>query len=379
MVMRAEEILTGYVKEGERVVSPWDKKLQYEGRIDFEVEEGPVWVFPATYVKLRFKGSSLRAVVTNQHGYWGHYMGFLLDGKEGRAQIADNGITVISIGENMESGEHELCFFKRQDSCHNIIFHGFIASADFELLNPPPLPNRRMEVYGDSVSAGEVSEAVECCGQPDPEHNGEFSNSYYSYAWLTARKLGARLHAIAQGGAALLDDTGWYSGGTRGEDGSVSDRYTGMETIYDKLRYHLHFSEAKQWNFELYKPHVVIVAIGQNDSNPEDYMAADYDGGKAAHWRERYGQFLLTLRRIYPQAHIICTTTILGHDSNWDKAIDQVCGELKDPKVHHFLYSQNGCGTPGHIRIPEAEQMAEELSAYINSLGEEIWKTEESI
>lgn len=27
----------------------------------------------------------------------------------------------------------------------------------------------------------------------------------------------------------------------------------------------------------------------------------------------------------------------------------------------------------GHIRIPEAEEMAEELSAYINSLGD-IWR-----
>ena len=106
-------------------------------------------------------------------------------------------------------------------------------------------------------------------------------------------------------------------------------------------------------------------------------MAVDYDGKRAAHWREQYRKFLRTLRRVHPQAHIICTTTILGHNENWDKAIDQVCRELKDDKVHHFLYSKNGCGTPGHIRIPEAEQMAEELSAYIESLGEEIWKTEE--
>lgn len=44
--------------------------------------------------------------------------------------------------------------------------------------------------------------------------------------------------------------------------------------------------------------------------------------------------------------------------------------------VHHFLYSNNGRGTPGHIRRPEAEKMAEELSAYIESLGEEIWEDE---
>ena len=236
-----------------------------------------------------------------------------------------------------------------------------------------------IEVYGDSVSAGEVSEAVEYCGQPDPQHNGEFSNSYYSYAWLTARKLGARLHDIAQGGAALLDDTGWYKGGTAAADGSVADRFTGMETIYDKLQYHLYLGPAKTWNFDDYRPQVVIVAFGQNDSNPEDYMAADYDGEKAVNWREHYRRFLLTLRRIHPMAHIICTTTILGHDAAWDRAIDQVCGEMEDSRVHHFLYSRNGCGTSGHIRIPEAEKMAEELSAYIQSLGEELWEPEDRL
>lgn len=375
--MSAEKIIAGYVSAGEQVVSPWNEKLQYEGRIDFDGEEGPVWVYPATCVRLRFRGRALKAVVTNLKGYFDNYMGFVLDGKESKVRLADSGITVISIGENLEFEEHELCLFKRQDSCHFVIIHGFIGDQDFELLDPPPLSNRRIEVYGDSVSAGEVSEAVEYCGQPDPEHNGEFSNSYYSYAWLTARKLEARLHDIAQGGAALLDDTGWYSGGIRAEDGSVSGRFTGMETIYDKVRYHLHIMDSKQWNFDNYKPHVVIVAIGQNDSNPEDYMAHDYHCDKAAHWREQYGKFLRTLRSIHPKAHIICTTTILGHDSNWDKAIDQVCMELQDDRVHHFLYSKNGCGTPGHIRIPEAEQMAEELSAYIRSLGDAVWNSEE--
>ena len=33
--------------------------------------------------------------------------------------------------------------------------------------------------------------------------------------------------------------------------------------------------------------------------------------------------------------------------------------------THHFLYRRNGAGTPGHIRIPEAEEMAEELAGYI--------------
>ena len=82
---------------------------------------------------------------------------------------------------------HELLLFKRQDSCHEITFLGFEIEDNGEVLESPQKSNRRIEVYGDSVSAGEVSEAVEYTGKPDPEHNGQYSNSWYSYAWMTAR------------------------------------------------------------------------------------------------------------------------------------------------------------------------------------------------
>ena len=52
---------------------------------------------------------------------------------------------------------------------------------------------------------------------------------------------------------------------------------------------------------------------------------------------------------------------------------ETVCGQIASERVHHFLYRRNGSGTPGHIRIPEAEEMSEELASYIRSLGDEIW------
>jgi hypothetical protein len=93
--------------------------------------------------------------------------------------------------EGSSEDEHEVLLFKCQDSCHMVQLHGFLGSSDLELLPCATLPFRRIEVYGDSVSAGEVSEAVDYCGQQDPVHKGEYSNSYYFYARLTARKLGA--------------------------------------------------------------------------------------------------------------------------------------------------------------------------------------------
>lgn len=99
-------------------------------------------------------------------------------------------------------------------------------------------------------------------------------------------------------------------------------------------------------------------------------------GEKACIWKAHYEAFVRKIREIYPRSVIILTTTILEHSREWDDAIREIHGKLQDNKLYHFLYSQNGSGTKGHIRIPEAEQMSDELSRFICSLGDDIWKTE---
>ena len=332
--------------------------MQYMGRIDWEDVENPVWVYACTCVKVRFTGPFVRASVTNYRGCWDNYLGVVIDGVQSKVKLAPEGRQDITLGEGLGDGEHELLLFKRQDMCHAVCFHGLTVAADSVISAPAALPNRKIEVYGDSVSAGEVSEAVEFCGLQDPPHNGEFSNSYWSYAWCAARRLGAQLHDIAQGGAALLAETGYFH----------APDYQGMEFIYDKIQYNDQVLPVKSWDFGLYRPHVVVVAIGQNDNHPDDYMEREPKGEKVQVWKAHYRAFVEKLREIYPKAHIILSTTILNHHPGWDEAIHDVWEALGDEKVHHFLYSNNGRGTHGHIRIPEAEKMAEELSAFIETL-----------
>ena len=55
---------------------------------------------------------------------------------------------------------------------------------------------------------------------------------------------------------------------------------------------------------------------------------------------------------------------------SWDDAIDRVVNSVKDEKISHFLFSRNGVATPGHPRIPEQFEMAQEMADYIeNVLG----------
>lgn len=375
------------------IIRPDHEYLQYSGRIDQTNPDAYLFIYPATLVTIRFRGTGICAFLENHRLYWNSYMGFILDGvqhviclseeeaneperepgSERSGSQAESASSASDdpdvsgahprryvLAKNLEDTEHSLTLFKRQDSCHMVFFCGFELPEDSQILEPPAKPERRMEVYGDSVSAGEVAEAVAYTGKPDPEHNGEYSNAWYSYAWLTARKLNAELHDIAQGGIALLDGTGYFH----------TPALIGMEQVWDKLQYNPALGKVTDWDFARYTPHVVVIAIGQNDSYPEDIMKDDLEGEKAAVWKRHYRKLIEGIREKYPRALIVLATTILNHDRGWDDAIGEVCEAIGDERTVHFLYHRNGCGTPGHIRIGEAGEMADELAAFIEEMAD---------
>ena len=74
------------------------------------------------------------------------------------------------------------------DQCHTYQFLGFLVEYGARVEKARPLPRKKIEFYGDSVTAGEVSEAQNYAGMPDPPSEGEYNNAYFSYAWATARR-----------------------------------------------------------------------------------------------------------------------------------------------------------------------------------------------
>ena len=351
-------------KENERIVYPNHDHLIYCGRNDYSDPMAPVFVYPNSSVTMAFTGTKIKVILKNKRQYHDSYIGYLLDGEQYKVQLpSGEDEVVLTLGKELKDVKHELQLFKRMDHCHEYQFMGFVIDKGGNAKQLQKQPRKLIEIYGDSISAGEVVEAVDYVGKEDPDHNGEYSNAYYSYGAITARMLHARLHNISQGGIALLDHTGYFK-----------SPQVGMMSTYNKIRFNAELGELLEWRFEKDIPHVVVISIGQNDSYPEDYMKEDYYGDKATNWRKRYKEFILQLRGHYPQALIILTTSIVHHSPKWDRAIGSACTEIGDEKVVHFLYEKNGRGNSGHARISEAEAMAIELSRFIRKFGDDIWK-----
>ncbi len=363
------------------------------GRTTSDSPAYQTWSFPYTQVHFHCTGTTVGARLVHHWGYGDIHLGAIIDGMQVKAPVPidaahdaisltngypsrtdPNGTALaerqpvdIILAEHLPNIEHDVIIFKRQDEGNaRFDMHGVLIDDEATIAAPAePMPDRRIEFYGDSVTCGERCEAICYTGQADPDVDlSGYSNAWHSYAAVTARNLNAQAHLVSQGGASLIDGIGWFH----------APDYLGLESIWDRAAYNPELGATPQWDFSRYTPHVVVVAIGQNDAHPYDFMAEDYSGGQARHWRQRYIDFVHALRRVYPNALIVLTTTILQHDPAWDRAIDEVCDTMADPRVRHFMYLRNGTATPGHPRISEQREMAMELTSYLRSFGPELWR-----
>ncbi|MBP1545171.1 MAG: electron transporter RnfD [Oscillospiraceae bacterium] len=343
-----------------------DERINYYGRIDHK-EDGAYFYFPSTSAEVRFKGTEISAVI-NANIVWGTTaLGYVIDGRMGQIPLSteNNGKDVwLQLANSLEPDtEHTLVLYKRQAASISFAFKSF--SCDGEFLCAPEKPALKLEFYGDSVSAGEVTEAYDFVGRSDPaSHGSAYDNSYLSYTWQTARLLGAQLHNIAQGGIAVFDDTGYFH----------APKMIGMESVYDKMCYFPEGGEITDWDFSRYTPDFVVFALGQNDKHNGITDADDidiYDPETRKKWKEGYKAIASDIYKKYGEkSKLIFLTTVLMHDPEWDKAIDEIVNELNESGVtaYHKLFARNGAATPGHPRYQEQKEMAEELADFIKGL-----------
>ena len=264
------------------------------GRTTSDSPAYQTWSFPYTQVHFHCTGTTVGARLVHHWGYGDIYLGAIIDGMQVKAPVpidaAHDAISLtngypsrtdpngnalterqpvdIILAEHLPNIEHDVIIFKRQDEGNaRFDMHGVLIDDEATIAAPAePMPDRRIEFYGDSVTCGERCEAICYTGQADPDVDlSGYSNAWHSYAAVTARNLNAQAHLVSQGGASLIDGIGWFH----------APDYLGLESIWDRAAYNPELGATPQWDFSRYTPHVVVVAIGQNDAHPYDFMAED--------------------------------------------------------------------------------------------------------
>lgn len=337
-------------------------KFNFSGRIDFSDPEMPLFVWPGSYITFSFEGIGISLKLENQRHWNGRRIGIVCDGEEKLIDLSD-GIQTVALADGLSSGRHDCCIYKPMSGGYIRLMGLDLGSG--RLLDPLPKPKKRIEFYGDSVTAGDVVDADEYEGKPDPDgNNGQWDNSWHTYAMRVGRMLPAEVYNTSQGGIAVLDGTGYFE----------MPHMKGLESCYDKLKY-CSCDEITKWDFPRFRPHVIVFAVGQNDNNPNPDCIYDKVFYRAK-WEERYIDIINGARKFSPNATIILALTLLNHDPAWDEAIEEIKDKMggEKNKVYHFVYTRCGRATPGHPRNNEQIEMANELAVFLNSLPESTWQ-----
>jgi len=346
------------------VINADDPKFQYYGRMDFSNPNSIRMYYPGSYIKARFEGKSIK-VRFSQMNQPPNYIGYIIDGDiEGKFVLKQNTVDeVYNIEEDLNEGIHDLILIRRNDHGRGYCdFNGLVLEKDKKLLKLPAGCERKIECFGDSITAGVLSEAFGYEGKSDPEHDGQYCNGWYSFGNILARSVNADVHNNGQGGLALVDGYGYFS----------MPYMLGLETTYDKLNpYPLFEGGLTKWDFNKYTPHIVIIAVGQNDSST--FPQVLFDETLKSRWKRRYREVVHSLRLHYPKAYFILSTTLMEHDTRWDDILFEIAEEMKDTKIIPYRYKRVGKGSPGHLRRSEAEEMALELKELIDTL-EDPWQ-----
>ncbi|MDB4936849.1 MAG: Endoglucanase precursor [Labilithrix sp.] len=213
----------------------------------------------------RFKGTGIRARLRDDGK---NLFQVIVDGEPKQVMKTDHTKEVYSLAEGLPDGVHEVAIYKRTEAkVGEVAFLGFEPQGS--MLPPPPLAERRMEVIGDSITAGYGNEGpgAVCTFNPAEE------NHYTTYGAVAARALNAENVTVA------------WSGKTIGE----------MTELYERT---LPARPESAWDFKAWTPQLVVMNIGTNNF-------ATYDPGETRYVRI-YTNLFDRVRKAYPQALIVC-------------------------------------------------------------------------
>lgn len=327
----------------------YNSEIEYQGRIDSTSINAVKLFWSSSSVKLNFEGTSIKALLQDEN--FDTFYTVLVDNEPQYTTQPDSLENFLTLAENLSSGKHSIELHRNSEWTRGTtIFKGFEIFGNPNVMPKGPEANRKMEFYGNSVTAG--ASVHDLSGEDSPD--GNLTDSYKSYASITARHFGAENSLICRGGIGLM--VSWF------------DQI--MPELYNKQD---PFIEESEWNFSSYQPDVVVVNLFQNDSwivnhqteHPQ-YIRAFGDTPPTEEFIiNAYQNFIMNLRQKYPNADIVC---MLGNmdvtfTDEWPNYVRQAVTLLEDDKIHAHFVSFKGTG--GHPSVEEHQIMAESLIGYI--------------
>ena len=328
------------------------KNISYMGRVEMIDNKFTKIYWPGTSITLNFVGTEVKAILKN--GKEKAYFYAIFDGDENHA-IKISADTIESsclLASGLPKSKHTVQLYKLSNNTSITSFYGFELNDDATVLKPAMPKNRKIEFYGNSITAGHGVDVLP--GQPD-SGAPEFFNNYWTYAARTARHYDAQYSCIARSGIGIM--LSWFP--------------IIMPEMYDRVNPN---ETNSKWDFSKFTPDIVVINLFQNDSwlinkptHPQFIARFGTTPPNEAEIIKSYQDFVKTIRSKYPKAVIICAlgsmdATRIG--SPWPTYVEKAVKLLEDKNIYtHFFPYKN---TNGHPKTAEQKVMADDLIQFID-------------
>ena len=352
-----------------------DPNIQYTGRIDNANPDNVGFSHPGVSIKAKFQGTAIDAII-KEYGSGGatttNYFNVIIDRVIQPEKLRlSKSQTTYQLARGLAEGEHTIELFKlTESSVGKVEFQGFQLETGKTLVTPDPLPSRKIEFIGNSLTCGYGNEVSYTKEELDiiKGFNSVNENNYKAWGAITARNLNAQYSCVAYSGRGIYRNN---TGTTTGI----------LPSIYDRI---LPDNATPLWDHAKYTPHVIVINLGTNDFEAEANGKGVVD---PTAFIDTYISFINKLKGYYPDATIICAVGVGTSDywpmGAWTRTQQYVSAVKKhfvdngDSKVHYFKMEPQvpPCGEDWHPTVAKHLEMATELTAFINSLPESTWDT----
>ncbi len=257
--------------------------------------------------------------------------------------VTTSGATSLQLAAGLPDATHDLMVWRNTEASAGVTeFRGF---SDFGaggmLLAPPPGRERRIEVIGDSLSAGAGDEGTSTSCSPGID---AFTNNYLAYGSVAARSVQADLVTIAWSGIGVYR--------------SYSPSEPTMPERYD----YAIPNDGSVWDFSQYQPQVVVINLGTNDFG---------SGNPGQPYVDAYVDFVKHVRSKYESANFILIDMYGGERAT---AIDEVIsashgsGETKIEMLSFSSVPNNNTACNQHPNAAAHQAMGQLLAERLQSL-----------
>ena len=266
----------------EKTIPANDKGITYMGRVEQFTDGSVSYDWVGIYWETSFSGGEL-AIEASEEGTSYHNI-FIDDQWVSKIKIEGSAPQRIVLATKLSKKWHKLRLQKCTEGQYGKVTIHRIFLAKGGSIAPVERKKRMIEVYGDSYTCGYGTESQKA---NDP-FKLETENCNKAYGCIIARYFDADYALTAHSGQGMVRD---WADPKQISDVNMSTRFT---QTYDD-----HGNQA--YNFDLYRPQLVIINLGTNDFSPvaiptdEQYVGA-------------YLKMINTIRSHYEGVKILCVT-----------------------------------------------------------------------